>query len=90
MRFEWDPRKAGINLAKHGVSFEEASSVFGDPLAVTIRDPLHSIGEARFVTLGQSSKGLVVVVVHTDRDVIRIISARRATPRERRKYGEQS
>lgn len=90
MRFEWDPRKAAINLAKHGVSFEEASSVFGDPLAVTIRDPLHSSGEVRFVTLGQSSKGHVVVVVHTDRDVIRIISARRATPRERREYGEQS
>jgi uncharacterized DUF497 family protein len=90
VRFEWDPRKAATNLAKHGVSFEEASTVFGDPLAVTIPDPLHSAGEARFVTSGQSSNGRLVVVIHTDREVVRIISARRATPRERREYGEQS
>jgi uncharacterized DUF497 family protein len=90
VRFEWDPRKAAANLAKHGVSFDEASTVFGDPLAVTIPDPLHSVGEPRFVTLGQSSKALLVVVVHTDREAVRIISARRATSRERRIYGEQS
>ena len=89
MRFEWDPRKAAANLAKHGVSFEEAATVFGDPLAITIPDPLHSVGESRFVTIGRSSKALLIVLVHTDRDVVRIISARRATPRERRTYGEQ-
>jgi uncharacterized protein len=90
VRFEWDSRKAAANLSKHGVSFEEASTVFGDPLAVTIPDPLHSVDESRFVTLGQTSKALLVVVVHTDREVVRIISARRATARERRTYGEQS
>jgi uncharacterized DUF497 family protein len=90
VRFEWDPQKAAANVAKHGVSFEEASTVFGDPLAVTIPDPLHSVDEPRFVTVGQSSKGLLVVLVHTDREVVRIISARRAKPRERRAYGEQS
>jgi uncharacterized DUF497 family protein len=88
--FEWDPRKAAANREKHGVSFEEASTVFGDPLAMTIPDPLHSADEARFATIGQSSKGLLVAVIHTDRGIVRIISARRATPRERRTYGEQS
>lgn len=90
MRFEWDPRKAAANLAKHGVSFEEASTAFGDSLAMTIPDPLHSVDEPRFVTVGQSSSALLVVVVHTDREIVRIISARRATPHERRTYGEQS
>lgn len=87
MRFEWDSDKAASNLAKHGVSFEEASTVFGDPLATTITDPDHSVGEERFLTTGLSNQGTVLIVWHTDReDVIRIIGAREATPHERRTY----
>lgn len=87
MRFEWDSDKAASNLAKHGVSFEEASTVFGDPLATTIADPDHAVGEQRFLTTGLSTQQRVVIVWHTDRqDVIRIIGARDATPRERRIY----
>lgn len=88
MRFEWDSEKAASNLAKHGVAFEEASIVFGDPLATTIADPDHSVGEQRFLTTGLSARERVLIVWHTDReDVIRIIGAREATPRERRTYG---
>ena len=87
--FEWDDRKAKQNIKKHGVSFEEASTVFADPLAVTIYDPLHSDEEHRYVTLGQSQRRRLLVVVFTDRDErIRIISARVATRRERRDYEE--
>ena len=87
--FEWDDRKAKRNIKKHGVSFEEASTVFADPLAVTIHDPLHSDEEDRYVTLGQSQRRRLLVVVFTDRDDrIRIISARVATRRERRDYEE--
>jgi len=87
VRFEWDSEKATSNLAKHGVSFEEATSVFGDPLATTISDPDHSAGEERFLTTGFSTQQRVVIVWHTDReDVIRIIGAREATPHERRIY----
>jgi uncharacterized DUF497 family protein len=90
MLFEWDPRKAAANLAKHGVSFDEGSTVFGDPLAGTIGDPVHSADEARFITIGRSDQDRVIVVVHTDReDKIRIISARPATRRERRTYGSE-
>ena len=67
MHFEWDPEKARANLAKHGVSFEEAMACFLDPLSVTILDPDHSEGENRFVLIGQSSTGRLLVVVHTDR-----------------------
>ncbi len=89
MRFEWDPRKAEANLRKHGVSFDEASTVFGDPLAATVTDPDHSADEARFITIGQSSSSLLVVVVHADRgEVIRIISARRPTLGEKKKYAQ--
>jgi uncharacterized protein len=85
--FEWDEEKADENLTKHGVSFSEASTVFADPLSRTIRDPLHSEEEARFVVLGQSGLQHTLVVVHTYRgEVIRIISARTATSRERRDY----
>jgi uncharacterized DUF497 family protein len=85
--FEWDEAKAKANLKKHRVSFEEASTVFGDPLSLTIEDPLHSGEENRFVTIGQSVAGILVVVVHTDRgDHIRIISARKATRNERQNY----
>jgi uncharacterized DUF497 family protein len=89
LEFEWDDDKAKKNLKKHGVSFEEASSVFGDPLAVTIPDPLHSAEEDHFITLGESNRRRFLVVVSTDRgDNIRIISARVATRRERRHYEE--
>lgn len=87
--FEWDQNKAKISLQKHGVSFEEAATVFRDPLSLTIRDPLHSLKEERFVILGYSYRNRLLVVVHTERgDNIRIISARRATRRERRTYEE--
>ena len=87
VEFEWDEAKAGSNLEKHGVSFEEATTVFGDPLSVTIRDPVHSQEEERFVTIGVSSRFNTVVVGHVDReDALRIISARCATARERRSY----
>lgn len=87
MQFEWDPEKAAANPAKHGASFEEATSVFGDPLATTISDPDHSVGEERFLTTGVSIEQRVLIVWHTQReDVIRIIGAREATPRERRVY----
>ena len=86
MQFEWDPAKAARNLAKHGVAFEEASTVFGDLLAGTIPDPRHS-AEERLVTIGHSADGSLIVVVHVERDSrTRIISARRATRRERRRY----
>ena len=82
--FEWDERKAKQNLSKHGVSFDEASTVFGDTSSITIDDPLHSVREYRCVTLGHSAKDRLLVVVHTDRNErIRIISARPATGRER-------
>ena len=89
MNFEWDPSKAASNVRKHGVSFEEASTVFGDPFSRTIPDPLHSDEEDRWVTVGLSAHMRTLVVVHTDRDdSIRIISARRATRPERRDYEE--
>ena len=85
--FEWDEEKAAGNLTKHGVSFSEASTFFADPLSRTIPDPLHSEEEDRFVVLGQSGLQHTLVVVHTYRgEVIRIISARTATSRERRDY----
>jgi uncharacterized DUF497 family protein len=87
MRFTWDPAKAAQNLIDHGVSFDEATTVFGDPLAATIPDPDHSIGEERLLTMGQSSAGKLLVVSHIEEgDTIRIISARRATSHERRDY----
>ena len=86
IHFEWDENKAASNLEKHGVSFVEATSIFSDPLSLTIPDPLHSGDEERFVTLGRTSDNMLVVI-HTDRDgTIRIISAREATSRERRNY----
>jgi uncharacterized DUF497 family protein len=89
VKFEWDPDKAAKNLQKHGISFEDAASVFGDPFAGTIPDPLHSTGEARFATIGTTSGQRLVVVVHTERkDRIRIISARPATRAEKKKHEE--
>ena len=91
LSFEWDARKAKSNLAKHGVSFEEASTVFGDPWSLTIPDPVHSQVEARAIVLGQSHRRKLLVVVHTERgDNIRIISARRASRRERKSYEESN
>jgi len=87
MRFTWDPNKAESNQRDHGVSFEESSTVFGDPLASTIPDPDHSIGEERLLTMGQSSEGKLLVVSHTEEgDNIHIISARQATSHERKDY----
>jgi hypothetical protein len=87
LRFEWDSKKAQSNKRKHGITFEEASTIFGDPLSITIPDPAHSIGEDRFITIGTSANGKLIVVVHTERDdVIRIISARKATSIETRQY----
>jgi uncharacterized DUF497 family protein len=87
LKFEWDNTKAQANLAKHGVSFEEAASVFGDPLALTFADPDHSIDEKRWLTFGVSKANRLLVVVHSERGrSLRIISARKATRHERGIY----
>jgi len=89
LRFVWDRDKAAANLRKHGVAFDEAATTFGDPLSITIPDPEHSIGEQRWLLLGQSIAGRLLVVAHTERgDEIGIISARPATRRERQRYEE--
>ena len=91
LEFEWDEEKAKKNLKKHGVSFEEAATVFGDPLSLTIPDPAHSQMEDRWIVLGHSHQRKLLVVVHTERgDNIRIISARRASRRERKSYEESN
>ena len=87
MQFEWNPNKAVINIKKHNVSFSEAATVFNDPLAMTFDDPAHSVNEQRFITIGYSNRNQLIVLSHTDRNQkIRIISARKATPKERRFY----
>jgi uncharacterized DUF497 family protein len=87
MDFEWDDVKAVSNEQKHGVSFAEAMTTFGDPLSVTGYDPRHADDEDRFLTMGTSVAGRLLVVSHTDRsDMVRIISARVATRRERKDY----
>lgn len=89
MNFEWDPKKAAQNWRKHRVLFQEAATVFGDPLALTFKDPDHSIAEERFITVGMSKDRKIFLVSHLDKgDIIRIISARLATPRERKQYEE--
>lgn len=89
MRFEWDPEKAAENLRKHGVSFEEAATVFGDPLARTYEDPDASSDEPRELTFGVSSGGRAVLVAHCERQGrVRMISAREMTRREKRDYEE--
>ena len=91
LTFEWNGKKATRDLKKHGVSFEEAATVFGDPLSLTIQDPRHSQGEERLVIVGESLRRRTLVVVHTEhQDVIRIISARVATRHERKTYEEVS
>ena len=89
MRFEWGLRKAEINLRKHGVSFDEAGSVFLDPLALSGPDPEHSVGESRYITFGMSRLGRFLAVSHTYRPgAIRIITAHRMTRGERNLYEE--
>jgi len=90
LTFEWDEEKSKANLRKHRISFEEAKTVFNDSLSITIPDPQHSIGEHRYIDIGRSSKGRILVVVYTERrSNIRIISCRKATRSERRVYYEE-
>lgn len=87
MQFEWDPAKASENATKHRVDFTEAITVFGDPLEVTIPDPGHSVAEQRFLSMGESSTGRLLVVAYTEREGrIRVINAREATTQERKTY----
>jgi uncharacterized protein len=89
MKFDWDPDKARRNVEKHQVSFQEAATVFDDPLSSTFPDSQHSSGEARWVIIGQSQDGRVLFVAHADRgNLTRIISAREVTRREQRIYEE--
>ena len=88
--FDWDPRKAVANVAKHGVSFAEAATVFEDPLGRIVDDPRHSVGENRYVLLGVSYRQTLLAVMFTEHgETIRIISAREATRQERRDYEER-
>ncbi len=85
--FEWDPNKAKKNIIIHGISFDEASTAFKDTLSLTIYDPLHSDEEDRFIAIGNSYKNRLLIIVHTVRGIkIRIISARKATKKERKQY----
>ena len=89
LRFEWDPEKAVANLDKHGVAFEEASTVFGDSLGRIVDDPRHSLGERRLVLMGRSDQHRLLAVMYTERrEVVRLISTRCATRRERKDYEE--
>ena len=89
MTFEWDEAKAAANLVKHGVSFDEAKTVFNDPLFVDFYDPEHSVEEHRYITIGESKQGRLLIVAYTQRDeAIRLISAREVTSTEREAYEE--
>ena len=90
MIYEWDPKKADENLKRHKISFDEATSVFTDPFALTFDDPEHSLGEQRYITIGTSSTRRILFLSHADRgeDHVRIISARSATPTEAHAYQE--
>ena len=91
MEFEWDPKKAVGNLGKHGVSFQEAATVFADEFGTTVPDPDHSIDEHRYITIGWSSQRRLLMVAHADyRDRIRIVSARKLIRTERKIYEEES
>jgi len=91
LQFEWDRAKARANLLKHGLSFEEAATVFGDQRAISITDPAHSLTEERFVTIGTSQRERILVVVATERrDKVRLLSARQASRKERKQYEEAS
>ena len=88
--FEWDRKKARLNLRKHNVEFDEASTVFGDPLALLMPDPDHSVGEMRYILLGMSNRQRLLVVAFAERPPrTRLISARLATRQERRKYEKE-
>ena len=88
-RFEWNDAKARTNLKKHDVDFQEASTIFGDPVFITFLDKEHSIGEERYITIGLSNKQRLLMVAHTERgNKIRIISARKATKNEENFYVE--
>ena len=88
MKFEWDPSKAAANARKHRVTFDEAMTVFADWESITIPDPDHSETEERFLIIGLSSRGRILVVSHVERgENVRVISARRADSRERKTYG---
>ncbi|MEL4895402.1 BrnT family toxin [Crocosphaera sp. Alani8] len=87
MQFEWDENKAKQNLSKHGVSFEEAKTIFDDPLYVDFYDPDHSDNEERYLMVGQSNRGRILILSYTERgNRIRLISAREVTPNERKTY----
>ena len=87
MLFDWDEEKAKSNLAKHGISFDEATSVFDDPLFLIFADPEHSLQEQRFLIMRESARGRLLVISYTDRkDITRLISARPATRKERKAY----
>jgi len=89
MKFEWDPEKATVNVKKHRVPFQEAATIFGDPLAITFNDPDHSMSENRYITFGRSLQKRLIVVSHTERgDRTRIINARLMRRKERRIYEE--
>jgi uncharacterized protein len=89
--FQWDPKKAKENLETHGISFDEASTAFGDTLSLAIYDPLHSEEEDRFILIGNSHRNRLLVIVHTERaENIRIISARKATKKERKQHEENA
>lgn len=89
LQFEWDPNKAARNVENHQVSFEEAATVFDDPLFITVIDEEHSVEEERYITIGLSQRGRLLLGAHTDRaGRIRIISARKATRREEQFYAE--
>ena len=90
LTFEWDKNKAEENLRKHGVGFEETKTVFNDPFSITIYDPDHSTDEDRYIDVGLSSRGRILVVSYTERgENIRLISSREANRRERKDYEEQ-
>ncbi|MEW6083841.1 MAG: BrnT family toxin [Chloroflexota bacterium] len=87
MEFEWDDEKAKDNMSKHGVSFEEGATIFNDPMIATVFDPDHSKREERYISMGVSAQGRLLVVVHTEREErIRLISCRKATNAERKAY----
>ena len=89
LNFEWDEEKAKTNLKNHRVSFDEATTVFSDLVSITVPDPDHSADEQRYIDIGSSDRGRILVVVYTERGMnIRIISCRKATPTERRHYEE--
>jgi hypothetical protein len=87
VRFEWDRKKAATNFKKHKVAFDEAATIFYDPLSATFNDPDHSMGEERFITIGYSSSNRLLVVTYTERGAaVRIINARMATAKEKRRH----